>query len=122
MSTTQNTTDEIDEKAQQIAEAMDMTAAEFDARLYKTLAEQYADDVAESDGEQAVAENRKKTIEGMHDEATGEAAASVADGDGEELTGDAVDAYASGLEDQRRTSTSEIDETDPENYGTGESY
>lgn len=137
MSATKEATDatdtEIEEKAQQIAEAMDLTIAEFNARLYKRFAETYAAEVAETDGEQAVEENRASTIEGMHDDTVEEAAAEADSGAGDELTGarDDVDAYGTGVEgydnkSTERTATVSAASTphDPDNesveeYGTG---
>ena len=104
MSSTQEATGatatEIEEKAQQIAEAMDLTIAEFNAKLYKSFAETYAGDVADTDGEQAVRENRESIIENLYDESSEEAAASADSGAGTTLTGgrDVVDAYGPGIE------------------------
>ena len=137
MSATKEATDatdtEIEEKAQQIAEAMDLTIAEFNARLYKRFAETYAAEVADTDGEQAVEENRASTIEGMHDDTVEEAAAEADSGAGDELAGarDDVDTYGAGIEgydnkSTERTATAsagsaphDADNESVEEYGTG---
>ena len=123
---------EIEEKAQQIAEAMDLTIAEFNAKLYKSFAETYAADVADTDGEQAVRENRESIIENLYDESSEEAAAGADSGSGTTLTGgrDVVDAYGTGTEGNNGstegTATASAGSTphDPDNesveeYGTG---
>ena len=136
MSATQEATDatdtEIEQKAQQIAEAMDLTIAEFNAKLYKSFAETYAGDVADTDGEQAVRENRESIIENLYDESSEEAAAGADSGSGTTLTGgrDIVDAYGTGTEGNTEpaegTATAsaasaphDADEESVEEYGTG---
>ena len=137
MSSTQEATGatdtEIEEKAQQIAEAMDLTIAEFNARLYKRFAETYAAEVADTDGEQAVEENRASTIEGMYDGSVEEVAGGADSGAGTTLTGgrDVVDAYGTGTEGNNNGSTEgtatasaasaphDADDESVEEYGTG---
>jgi len=136
MSSTQEATGatdtEIEQKAQQIAEAMDLTIAEFNAKLYKSFAETYAADVADTDGEQAVRENRESIIENLYDESSEEAAASADSGSGPTLTGgrDVVDAYGTGTEGNNESTEGtaiasaasaphDADEESIEEYGTG---
>lgn len=128
MSSTDTT--ETDEKAQQIADVMEITTAELDAKIYRSIAQAA---IPESNDDPDT--QRETVIENIHDDVIGEVAAALVTESGVGLTGtpsdeqtaddpDSVDAYGSGTEGVPTSSADVLDDDDDDvdNYGTGVEY
>lgn len=122
-------TTETEEKAQQIADAMDMTTAELDAMIYRSIAQAAMPEVNDDPDTQ-----RENVIASAYDDVVGEVAAALVTEGGVDLTGtssdgqtapddsDPVEAYGSGTEGVPASPADDLDEDDADLYGSGVEY